>query len=1079
LTGAMLVGVGEKRGRDGDRDGGDGGDDAGESSRRRGSSQADPSQRGSQADPSQRGTCVDPSQRGAPSVLSELGGAGLGGSSQEPSQHDMGESDGDGDEDLGYSAVGDIPRVLRNLEGDGIDFNHNVYIDRQNTMNIKDEHREWMCSTAKCYSLLHPDELQLTPCDGQTTIWMARAMGTAIPSESLKVIMFFNRVLEHMNTNGLQNFCVPTANLQLEYASCGKKVIGITELRPLSGSGISRPRRSGGRFSMMDIVNQQSMHLQTEKVSKPAISIRVGFTCVVYTLGGEVVKETWCLVMVTPLRTVDLETYMRRNFLVTPSQGAHGFDIKYSLGQENCYTFTEMLQYEVCENMRLPRHAGDPMNSVNDPGGKLGARFVCNVFMPVLKVNSNVLSRHPDATDIKCFGLPQIPFTWGDQTNNHVDYMMAYLVELEKYQSLLQSECAKFASMKAGDEKDKYVSFIPSPGGWPTQSRVGSGGKTIFTQFSIAPPIPLVMEFSLRCKIVNLDVQGLRSNGAGITPLLVDFLLRRFLNHDPAGEIDEDANRIEEEAVLVDKQPRTALNITNRWHGPSANALDGLAKPGYLAHWWHGVKTLIERQRSLGYMTVERAAKTIDNHIHSVIQDHTGACLADKHHSARVSQGSEWLRQLESVALGSVKLKPFFQQCCLKIPVSRRGDVGERSMFFFMTCMQDLNRNNKLNTLNQLIFIQVMFSSIGWMMGDTNTTNNFFFQGLQIIGSNGHNRILLPGCRENKDVSDRRKANGKGTDHAGHLVNVLYHEVGKKFGVGADKNFQTLANANKWTPGAMELQASAEIVNDVVVGLPNRDVNKRPISATEMRGPSSLGPLIHFVFPRDQKTNVALTTQETQQNTNRRVVAVRAQHFNPNVCIIATNVLGGSEEAEQQRTLSAVVHVQCPGVPAYHPITGSSSELNQIRCDPFTGRPKKLKDGNRKDCLLLSCGISHLAAAVNVALVNQTGALQFEIPDCMMGYQEWLFLYIQKYVSPIFAKDIEADISRFITGYTSRSIAFSTWLATIAGMVEDKPMATVVFQSNKRMMLNALPLYQVPCLCSSKFGWLFLYRYRN
>jgi hypothetical protein len=1056
----MLVGekrvVGEKRGIGALDDDVDGVHDGGEKRSRSGDGVG--GEEGELELSQMPGTQPEPSEVRVPP------GNGLGGSSQEPSQ-DMRDSDDERDEDLGYSAVGDIPRVLRNLEGDGIDFNVGVYTDPQNTMKIKDEHREWMCSTSKCYSLLHPNEMQLTPCDGQTTIWMARAMGTAIPSESLKVIMFFNRVLEHMQTNGLQNFCVPTGNLQLEYASCGKKVIGITEQRPLSNSSSSSRSRSGG-FNMMEIVNQQSLHLQTEKVSKPPISIRVAFTGVLYTSGGEVVKETWCMVVVTALRSVDLETYMRRNFLVTPSQGAIGFDAKYSLGQENGYTLTEMIQYEVCENMRLPRHAGDPINSVNDPGGKLGIRFVCNMFMVVLKVCSNVLSRHSDARDIKCIGLPEVPFTWGDMTNNHVDYMMAYLVGLEKYQSTLQSECAKFSSMKAGDEKDNYVAVIPSPGGWPTQSRMGSGGKTIFIQFANTPPFPLVMDFSLRCKTVNLNVQGLRANGAGITPQLVDFLLRRFLNHDPDGEIDEDANRIEEEAVLVDKQTRNALNITNRWHGPSANALDGLARPGYLASWWNGVKTLVERQRSLGYMTIDRAAKTINNHIHSVIQDHTGACLADKHHSARVSQGSEWLRQLESVPLGSVKLKPFFQQCCQKIPVSRRGDLGERSMFFFMTCMQDLNRNNKLNTLNQLIFIQVQISSIAWLMGDTNTTNNFFFQGMQIIGSNGHNRIPLPGCRENKDVSDRRKANGKGTDHAVHLVNVLYQEVGKKFGVGADKNFQTLANANKWTPGAMELQASAEIVNDVVVGLPNRDMNKRPISATEMRGPSSMNPLIHFVFKRDQGNNVALTTQETQQNSNRRVVAYRAQHFNPNVCIIATNVLGGAEEAEQQRTLSAVVHVQCPGVPAYHPITGSSSELNQIRCDPFTGRPKKLKEGNRKDCLILACGMSHLAAAINVALVNQTGALQFEIPECMMGFQEWMFLYIQKYVSPIFAKDIEADISRFITGYTSRSVAFSTWLAALLGMVEDKPIATVVFEANKRMMLNALPLYQVRILCA-------------
>ena len=71
--------------------------------------------------------------------------------------------------------------------------------------------------------------------------------------------------------------------------------------------------------------------------------------------------------------------------------------------------------------------------------------------------------------------------------------------------------------------------------------------------------------------------------------------------------------------------------------------------------------------------------------------------------------------------------------------------------------------------------------------------------------------------------------------------------------------------------------------------------------------------------------------------------------------------------------------------------------------------------------------------------------------------------YISKSLKPVMATGCEGNLPRLKNGYTSRMVAFSCWVATIAAMTKKQSVDAVILEANKRMMLCALPPQQV-CL---------------
>lgn len=984
---------------------------------------------------------------------------------QQETSQDESIFDDDGSEEMFVAR--NVPRSLRNLEED-IAFPFETHSDA--AFQMPHDALRMMHSASKCF-LVEETQIPMNAGEGYTLTFCVPSIGTEIPELALKVAHLFLRIKNNLDLN-LDGYVVPTEMLTPVYngnvaagTKPAPKCMGITKKSKVFGS-----TAADDSFGIQDVFAQFASEMSedaSEQVNIPAITISFGFTGCTYDVPNEGVdtaeekRRPFCLVFVNFAPNLDLFGFMQNKFFVLPNAVNSFKDVKYTETQGNIQTLVKILQHE-CGMLNSD---ADPRDWMHNYFGTLGLVTICNPFMVPLKILATVTKETPSAKNIRITGFPLLRFSANDNLRNYNKYMIAYLKAWQGHQILLEENIKKYGACKP-EEKADFTASLSSAGGWPILEAANADGRTLFTRFSSYPPVPIRMSFEVRINVLNPTTDGLRANGAGIIPRLVEFVLRRFLG---GGEVDAETNAIEESIFLSDRRPRTPENISSQWYGSDVDPLDAIARPGYLSSWWDSISALLFRQRTTGAMDVARACNTLDSHLRNALQSHKGALVSDFFHSARISQGGQWLLNYESGILNGVEIGPFFRQVSGggNVPEVCRPDINSRIMFFFLCIVSDLNRNMKLNSLNLRTWVDLLVCENCWMLGETKSFPAGFMAGMQIMGGAGHFRILSGGKSTTlHELISRMKNNSTGGDLVKELVNALYTDLGTFYGASPLKNMQLIVNANKWTDGAMQSQSSAEVVDGVVVGLPDSTMSQRPMSATEMRGnQTSYDPLIQNVFPRDAGTNFGMTTQDPDK-TNKRVTALKCPANRPQLLLICTNrEPADAIENEQTKTLLAVTHCQVPGADAYHPITVAGSELNDVPSDQFTGRSRRLEEGPRKSLLIKCLAQSHMTTCIMSSLLHKSGVVPFEIPESIMSFLDWMFFYLKHWVKPILGKGVASDLSRLITGYTARHVSLSGWLSTLQEMLHnEKSFESVVFKTNKRMILCCLPTVQVgPC----------------
>ena len=631
---------------------------------------------------------------------------------------------------------------------------------------------------------------------------------------------------------------------------------------------------------------------------------------------------------------------------------------------------------------------------------------------------------------------------------------MVRMLQNEDQQKELEANVTTFQRMKP-EEKGKFVCNVANPGGWPLDSR-DYQGKKLYVIFGL-PPLPIMMRFELnKSPVYYVTESGFRVN-TGQLPTLPTYHLRRFLNHDPDESApDQEADNIEAAIVLVDKVKATPLNVSVRYYGTDCNPLEGLAMPGYMKPWWNAMRSFLVRQRQSDTVSPARAATILQNFVSSGIESHRGSILSGAYHSTRVSQGYHMISSLEGALVGKVACGPYVQTLRKRVPASIRHDPSLATSFIFFSVWEDYNRDAVLNGGNLEAVIEMNVSSMGWMMGLNNNTHKWYFQGFQVMGGCGHYRM------NTKDgvVIDCRKRNGSGMDFAAGKANMLFITLGEYLNISEENNRQTFVNANRWTPNAIENQGSVEVVNGNVVGLPNEDINKRPIMCTELRD-ASLGPLIKGAFPRnDRQSGVTLVTVDPHL-TNIRPTSVKFSKFKPNFCVMSTNVACDTTGSEQWKSIMAVTGVLAPGAPAFVEAEDDSTEFHHIRCDRYQSRDRVPEKEPRRSILTLLLAQSHVTGCILAALVNQAGVIPFEIPESVLGYLDWLFLYIRTHVSCVLETDIVDSFGRFKEGYEARHVTYSLYKTVMELMGKDLTPDKVVLEANLRMVQCAMPPSEV------------------
>ena len=328
---------------------------------------------------------------------------------------------------------------------------------------------------------------------------------------------------------------------------------------------------------------------------------------------------------------------------------------------------------------------------------------------------------------------------------------------------------------------------------------------------------------------------------------------------------------------------------------------------------------------------------------------------------------------------------------------------------------------------------------------------------MQIVAGNGHLRV------SHKDIIyiDVRKPNSVGADFAVEKANMLFQLLGGFLNVPKDANKLVFVNANRWTPTGLENMGCVEVVDGNVIGMPPPDLAMRPICCTELRG-AEMGPVIKNVYPRNgEQQAVSLTTVDPNR-TNMRSISVKYQKNRPNFCVKCTNCLpGDAAKNEEFKTMLTVIAAMTPGAPAYFRLDGSKTDFNEVRCDKNQSRDGVPAPGLRRELLVKLLSASHVVAATLVALPNQAGVIPYEIPDPVLAFLDWVFLYIRNHVTCGFETDVIESFNRMKDGYESRHVVYSMFKQTVAVFGEDKTAEDTALEVTRRMATCAMTISEV------------------
>ena len=567
------------------------------------------------------------------------------------------------------------PRDILNCGSVKYQFPIESFSDRWNLLQPTPDLVHIMDGASKCMRVIPFGDASLftQPHEGPTWAFVGRCIGAAVPLHIEMALYFFYRLCTHIEINGLTEYVVPTNHLQLRYdRRGGKRVAGITRTVAHRASRQGEPNHAPSEnksFSFQRAAQEEcsSGGCEAETVCSP-LTIRMGFTGALYRAadGGqlegdsETQQDLFCVLYITPLRNLDLLSYIHECFLARPK--AAGADSKQRDGDivELEYFWRALLQYEATENLKIGDGYGAPFDYSMDSGGVLGADMLLSVLQIPIKIHEIVRARclPGKLSSLDVMGFPSFDYSKGNnEFMMYVSYLFACIRQQAAKRRVLVSMVEKFNNVKPADKALFEDCRLRNPGGWPL--RVGSVHCTWnlgdldetdegFTEFGL-PPLPITLSwFILKSHTQMVTFDSFKLNSGSI-PHLATMSIRRFLAFDvgqllrdlQGGAVESDVCRnrmIEEKALLIDTEIATPLLISLRYYGPHANPLQNLVTAGCLRSWWTSMRDFVYRQRESEGLTPLAASAVFHRYISSCLESHRGMILSKSYRSLRIEQ---------------------------------------------------------------------------------------------------------------------------------------------------------------------------------------------------------------------------------------------------------------------------------------------------------------------------------------------------------------------------------------------------------------------------------------------------------
>ena len=523
-----------------------------------------------------------------------------------------------------------------------------------------------MAGAQKCMQSISPTDpsLYIQPHEGPTWVFVSRCIGASMPMHIEQAIYFFYRLMTHMDINGLTEYVVPTPSLSLRYdRHCGKRVVGVTRQASMfrrggGASGAEAGAGAGGRanagFNFRRVVNGAFADGGLDVVDTlcAPLTLRIGFTGALHestNSADEVTsgQDLFCVLFVTPLRNLDLLSYIHQCFLARSKTMGPDSKQRESDVIELEFIWRSLLQYEAYENLQLEGKEGDPFGYSLDSGGILGADMLLSMLHIPIKVHAIVHKFLPASLTLKrlrVMGFPEMDFVaGGTESRSYAAYVLGCVRAHALDRRDLVGYVERFNNVKQGDRGLFDAPSLRSPGGWPLRVT-----DNVFCEFGL-PRLPLLLTWAIsksHTQLVTFDSFKLNSGGL---PMLTLFKMRKFLVFDmcmlygDGMETDEQMDTahesvIQDEAVITDLVVATPLEISVRYYGEQANPLQNIVTAGCLVPWWTSMRDFVYGRRAAGALSVEGAAQCFDRYISSCMESHRGMILSKSYRSLRVEQ---------------------------------------------------------------------------------------------------------------------------------------------------------------------------------------------------------------------------------------------------------------------------------------------------------------------------------------------------------------------------------------------------------------------------------------------------------
>lgn len=660
-----------------------------------------------------------------------------------------------------------VPKRLKNTDFIKFDVPLEIVCDEHGVICVPDQHVKTMDGVGKCLQLISTDDLShyVQPCDGFPLTFVARCNGVGIPPHIMTVLHWFYRLQEHTQTNGLTQFVLPTATLRLQYSSKDKKKVRcVQEVRERDSIELDQDQDVGSGssnvFRLGPALRKRSRHSMGEVLrEKPPFTVRLAYTGAIFKDGDEFKQELFCVCIVTPLRNFDILSCISQSFLVRP---ACTHDGKYADWNSLYFAWKTILQYEANTNCGM---MGDPCDYQNEPGGELGVFTLTNLLNVPLRISEVIRQRCARASDIKIIGMPKLSFQDDEIMGNYVRYMDEYINHQVKSYDKLQQDILVYCTTLPADRRDMRFE-ISHPGGWPLKAVTSESENPIFLRFGVFP-FPIIMWFKVSKQLsanVNLDSFSLN---IGTLPAAVSKKERDFLTCDPSFQSEA---VIDDSHILTNRVPATPHLISERFYGKGAQPVEDFKTVGRMLSWYEAMVTDMQSRRLRDVITPVRAMELVWRHLRSCMENHTGMLTSGEYRSDHLEQAYFIVSNLKTSQLKNLSIASYANAIRMnKVDESIRHDPYLSMSMTFMSSLQDINREFVLNATNLECFMEMLMSSVHYLLGSHNSSFVDFFQGVMIMGARGH----LDMQDKEGVMMDWRKPNSSGAGTIQDRINKM------------------------------------------------------------------------------------------------------------------------------------------------------------------------------------------------------------------------------------------------------------------------------------------------------------------